>query len=177
MCRRRNLWHRESAERNNLKSLWAEKGTDGTGGFGSATNFGVGSGIFSVAVGDFNRDGNPDLAVTRFSGKRAPERPGADHVQREAYSHECISAGFWPGSGSLLAPAYYAYTAPVPAGLGNAPVRPAAAHYDHQLGEFILLYDDVRNAADPRATLLDFLQSTYEAGANLSGWDRSSLER
>jgi hypothetical protein len=121
--------------------------------------------------------GGFDLAVTRFSGKRAPERPGADHVQREAYSHECISAGFWPGSGSLLAPAYYAYTAPVPAGLGNAPVRPAAAHYDHQLGEFILLYDDVRNAADPRATLLDFLQSTYEAGANLSGWDRASLER
>src|SRR6476661_900490 len=121
--------------------------------------------------------GSFDLAVTRFSGRRAPPRPGADHIQREAYSHECSSAGFWPGSGSLLAPAYYAYTVPAPSGISKALVRPDAAHFDPQLGEFILLYDDMRKAPDPRAALLDFLQSTYEAGANLAGWDRHSLER
>ncbi|MBF6612204.1 MAG: hypothetical protein IVW55_03665 [Chloroflexi bacterium] len=127
--------------------------------------------------------GSFDLAVTRFSGRRAPERPEADHIQREAYSHECSSAGFWPGSGSLLAPAYYAYTVPAHPDLSKAQVRPdksdrsAGAHFDKQLGEFILLYDDVRKAADPKATLLDFLQSTYEAGADLGAWDRSTLER
>jgi len=121
--------------------------------------------------------GSFDLAVTRFSGRRAPERPGADAITREAYSHECSSAGFWPGSGNLLAPAYYAYTVPAPSGLSSARIRPDGAYYDAHLGEFILLYDDVRNAADPRATLLDFLQTTYEAGAELGGWDRPSLER
>jgi hypothetical protein len=121
--------------------------------------------------------GSFDLAITRFSGRRAPERAGADHIQREAYSHECSSVGFWPGSGSLLAPAYYAYTVPAPSGISRVPVRPDAAHFDRQLGEFILLYDDVRKAVDPRAALLDFLQSTYEAGADLAHWDRHALER
>ena len=121
--------------------------------------------------------GSFDLAVTRFSGRRAPPRPGADHIQREAYSHECSSAGFWPGSGSLLAPAYYAYIVPAPAGLSQAAIHPDRAYYDPQMGEFLLLYDDVRHAADPRATLLDFLQSTYAAGADLGGWDRRAVER
>ncbi|HEX6606450.1 MAG TPA: DUF5996 family protein [Chloroflexia bacterium] len=121
--------------------------------------------------------GSFDLAVTRFSGRRAPDRPGADHIQREAYSHECSSAGFWPGSGSMLAPAYYAYTVPAPDGLPQARIRPDSAYYDTALGEFLLRYDDVRRAADPRAMLLDFLQSTYEAGADLGRWDRAALER
>ena len=121
--------------------------------------------------------GSFDLAVTRFSGRRAPERPGADLVTREAYSHECSSTGFWPGSGSVLAPAYYAYTAPEPAGLSQARVRPNDAYYDPQMKEFFLMYDDVRHAADPRATLLEFLQTTYEAGADRAGWDRAALER
>jgi uncharacterized protein DUF5996 len=121
--------------------------------------------------------GSFDLAVTRFSGRRAPARPGADHIQREAYSHECSSTGFWPGSGSMLAPAYYAYTVPAPDGLAQARVRPDSAYYDAQMGEFLLRYDDVRHAADPAAVLLDFLQSTYEAGANLGRWDRAALER
>lgn len=121
--------------------------------------------------------GSFDLVVTRFSGRRAPERPGADLMTREAYSHECSSVGFWPGSGSVLAPAYYAYTTPEPSGLSQARVHPDAAYYDPQMKEFFLMYDDVRGAPDPRATLLDFLQTTYEAGADLAGWDRSSLER
>ena len=121
--------------------------------------------------------GSFDLAVTRFSGRPAPVRPGADRVTREAYSHECSSAGFWPGSGSLPAPAYYAYTVPEPSNLSKAQIRPDGASYNTQLGEFILLYDDVRSAPDPRAMLLDFLQSTYVAGADLAGWDRHSLER
>jgi len=121
--------------------------------------------------------GSFDLAVTRFSGRRAPVRPGADRITREAYSHECSSAGFWPGSGSVLAPAYYAYTVPEPAGLSKARVRPDGAYYDPHMQEFFLLYDDVRNTADPGATLLDFLQSTYAAGADPAGWERPSLER
>jgi hypothetical protein len=121
--------------------------------------------------------GSFDLAVTRFSGRRAPDRPGADYIQREAYSHECSSVGFWPGSGGLLAPAYYAYTVPEPAGIREARVEPETAYFDRDMGEFILLYDDVRKADDPRSTLLQFFQSTYEAGANLGGWDRASLER
>jgi len=121
--------------------------------------------------------GSFDIVVTRFSGRRAPERPEADHVTREAYSHECSSAGFWPGSGSLLAPAFYAYTAPEPPGLAEAQIRPATAYHDPEMKLFILLYDDVRNSASPRETLLDFLQSTYEAGANLARWDRAALER
>ena len=116
-----------------------------------------------------------DLAVTRFSGRRVAPRPSADRVQREAYSHECISAGFWPGN-SQVEPVYYCYTAPVPAGLSAAQVRPSSAYYDDQLGEFLLRYEDVRKASDPRAMLLEFLQSTYEAGAELANWDRQALD-
>jgi hypothetical protein len=121
--------------------------------------------------------GSFDLAVTRFSGRTAPERPGADHVTREAYSHEVSSVGFWPGSGAITDPAFYSYTAPEPTAFRDWSVRPAAARYDTQLGEFILMYDDVRASASPRAALLDFCQSTYEAGATLAKWDRNALER
>jgi hypothetical protein len=121
--------------------------------------------------------GSFDLALTRFSGRRAPERSGADRMTREAYSHEVSSVGFWPGSGNITGPAFYSYTAPQPAGFQDWPVRPSAAHYDAQLGEFILMYDDVRSSASPSAALLDFCQSTYEAGATLGGWDRDLLER
>jgi hypothetical protein len=120
--------------------------------------------------------GGFDLAVTRFSGRRAPERPGADLIQREAYSHECSSVGFWPGSGALLKPAFYAYTVPEPAGYKDALIRPEGAYYDANLGEFILPYDDLRSADRPAEKLLDFLQSAYEAGANLGNWDRANLE-
>jgi Family of unknown function (DUF5996) len=121
--------------------------------------------------------GSFDLAVTRFSGRRAPERPGADRITREAYSHEVSSVGFWPGSGSMAAPAFYSYAAPEPSGFRDWPVRPTAARYDAQLGEFILMYEDVRTSASPGATLLDFCQSTYEAAATLGKWDRNALER
>src|SRR5216684_4728504 len=120
--------------------------------------------------------GSFDLAVTRFSGRRAPERPGADAITREAYSHEVSSVGFWPGSGNMDA-AFYSYAAPEPPGFKNARVLPSAAQYDAQLSEFILMYDDVRNAPSPSAALLDFCQSTYEAAANLTPWDRKALER
>jgi hypothetical protein len=120
--------------------------------------------------------GGFDLAVTRFSGRRAPERPGADAMNREAYSHEVSSVGFWPGSGTTDA-AFYSYTVPEPAGFREAKVRPGAARYDAQLGEFILMYDDVRRSEAPGAALLDFCQSTYEAAATLGNWDRSALER
>ena len=121
--------------------------------------------------------GSFDLAVTRFSGRRAPERPGADRITREAYSHEVSSVGFWPGGGNVAGAAFYSYSAPEPAGFREWPVRPAEARYDPQLGEFILMYDDVRTSASPSATLLDFCQSTYEAGATLGKWDRGALER
>jgi uncharacterized protein DUF5996 len=121
--------------------------------------------------------GSFDLCVTRFSGRRAPERAGADPVTREAYSHEVISAGFWPGGGDIKGAAFYAYAAPEPAGLAEQKVQPAAALYHPQLKEFLLMYDDVRRAASPRETLLSFLQSTYDAGANLAHWDRKELER
>jgi hypothetical protein len=121
--------------------------------------------------------GSFDLAVTRFSGRRAPEREGADPITREAYSHECISHGFWPGSAQFPQAAFYSYTAPEPPGLKEAQVRPDAAHYDTNLSEFVLLYDDVRDSGRPRQSLTEFLQSTYEAGASLAGWDRGSLER
>jgi uncharacterized protein DUF5996 len=121
--------------------------------------------------------GSFDLCVTRFSGRRAPERPGADPVTREAYSHEVISAGFWPGGGEIKGPAFYAYAAPEPAGLADQPIQPAAAYYHPQLREFLLMYDNVRQAASPRQALLSFLQSTYEAAANLAHWDRKELER
>jgi hypothetical protein len=121
--------------------------------------------------------GSFDLAVTRFSGRRAPERPGADVITREAYSHEVISAGFWPGSGPVTEASFYCYAAPVPQGLESATVKPAAAYYSKDLGEFLLPYDAVRRAQSPEATLMDFLHSTYEAGANLAKWNRSDLER
>jgi hypothetical protein len=119
--------------------------------------------------------GSFDLAVTRFSGRRAPERPGADAITREAYSHEVISAGFWPGAG-YKGPAFYAYAAPEPPGFAGQNVKPAQAFYDAGMKEFLLMYDDVRQSPDPRTALLEFCQSTYEAGANLGGWDRKALE-
>src|SRR5271168_324783 len=121
--------------------------------------------------------GSFDLCVTRFSGRRAPERVGADPVTREAYSHEVISAGFWPGGGDIKGAAFYAYAAPEPPGFADQPVRPAAAFYHPQMKEFLLMYDDVRRAASPRKALLSFLQSTYDAAANLANWDRKDLER
>jgi hypothetical protein len=121
--------------------------------------------------------GSFDLAETRFSGRRAPERPGADNMTREAYSHEVSSVGFWPGSGTMSGPAFYSYAAPEPQGFKEARVRPEAASYDKALGEFLLPYDDVRIAQSPSAELLDFCQSTYDAAAELGKWDRRLLER
>jgi hypothetical protein len=126
--------------------------------------------------------GAPDLAVTRFSGRRAPRHPGGipnlpDRVTREAYSHEVSSCGFWPGSGPIPYPAFYSYAYPEPEGFADAPVRPAGAFYSAELREFILAYDVLRQAPSPDETLLDFLQTTYEAAANLARWDRGSLER
>ena len=121
--------------------------------------------------------GSFDLAVTRFSGRPAPPRPDADPITKEAYSHEVISHGWWPGQGPLAKPAFYSYTAPAPDGLSQAQIRPAQAFYSNDLSEFVLLYDAVRNAADPEGALMNFCQSTYEAGANLAHWDRKSLER
>jgi len=121
--------------------------------------------------------GSFDLCVTRFSGRRAPARAGADAVTREAYSHEVISAGFWPGGGDMKGAAFYAYAAPEPSGFSGQKVQPAAAFYHPVMKEFLLMYDDVRRAASPRQALLEFLQSTYDAGANLAKWDRKELER
>jgi len=126
--------------------------------------------------------GAPDLAVTRFSGRRAPEHPGGipnlpDRVTREAYSHEVSSCGFWPGGGPIPYPAFYSYAYPEPSGFSAAAITPAAAFYSKDLREFILAYDVVREAAVPDETLLAFLQTTYEAAANLAQWDRQSLER
>ncbi|MFL6208305.1 MAG: DUF5996 family protein [Pyrinomonadaceae bacterium] len=121
--------------------------------------------------------GSFDLAVTRFSGRRAPERVDADAITREAYSHEVISHGFWPGSAAFPQPAFYSYTAPAPPGLEAELVRPAAAYYSTELKEFLLSYEDVRRATAPDAALLDFLQSTYEAGAKRAGWPRAELEQ
>lgn len=133
--------------------------------------------------------GSFDLAVTRFSGRRAPAREGADSITKEAYSHEVISHGFWPGirasgaversqsDSTINAPAFYSYTAPEPPGLSKQLIRPSQAFYSPAVKEFILLYDDVRNADSPEEMLLEFLQTTYEAGANLAAWDRAALER
>jgi hypothetical protein len=121
--------------------------------------------------------GSFDLAVSRFSGKPAPPRPGADAITREAYSHEVISAGFWPGNGGFGAPAFYCYAAPQPVGLETEQIRPAQASYNDELKEFILKYNDVRRANSPDDAVLEFLQSSYEAGARLAGWDRAALER
>jgi hypothetical protein len=125
--------------------------------------------------------GSFDLAVTRFSGRRAPLHPGGipglpDAVTCEAYSHEECSAGFWPGGGAIDYPAFYSYAYPAPPGFADAKARPAAAFFSKELGEFILPYDAVRTAPDPEATLLEFLQSTYEAAADLGRWDRAALE-
>ncbi|HZY63978.1 MAG TPA: DUF5996 family protein [Edaphobacter sp.] len=121
--------------------------------------------------------GSFDLAVTRFSGRSTPPRPGMDSIQREAYSHEVISAGFWPGNGGYGAAAFYCYAAPVPEGLAEAKVFPAAAGWDNALGEFIFRYEDVRAEAAPEDALMAFLESTYAAAANAAKWDRAALER
>ena len=126
--------------------------------------------------------GSFDLAVTRFSGRRAPRHPGGvphlpDSVAVEAYSHEVSSAGFWPGSGPVDHPAYYSYAYPTPPGFAESPVRTADAFFHRELGEFVLPYDAVRTSATPDATLLDFLQSTYEAATTCARWDRAELER
>jgi hypothetical protein len=125
--------------------------------------------------------GSFDLAVTRFSGRRAPLHPGGvpnlpDAVTREAYSHEASSAGFWPGGGAIDYPAFYSYAYPEPPGYASAAVRPAQAFYSDELSEFILPYDAVRTADDPDRALLKFLTSTYEAAASNGKWDRSALE-
>lgn len=120
--------------------------------------------------------GSLDLAVTRFSGRPAPPREGPTFM-RDAYSHEVISHGFWPGSGPLLEPAFYAYAVPEPAGLKEAPVLPSAAYYHRDLGEFILPYEAVRAAPDPAAAIGTFIDSTYDRAATLGGWDRVALER
>jgi hypothetical protein len=122
--------------------------------------------------------GSFDLAVTRFSGRRAPERPGADAVTKEAYSHEVISVGFWPGDGEIIKDAaFYAYAAPEPAGFGERAVQPPKAFYSKAKNEFFLMYEDLRHSADPDGALLAFCQSTYEAGADAAKWDRKELER
>jgi uncharacterized protein DUF5996 len=121
--------------------------------------------------------GSFDLAVTRFSGRPAPPRPNADVITREAYSHEVSSVGFWPGGDNIDGPAFYSYAAPEPQGFREARVEPDVAHYDTQLSEFIVMYDDVRKLPSPGAALLDFCQSTYVAAATLGKWDRESLER
>jgi Family of unknown function (DUF5996) len=126
--------------------------------------------------------GSFDLAVTRFSGRIAPPHPGGvpnlpDWVVREAYSHEVSSCGFWPGGGPHPFPLFYSYAYPEPQGFSAAPVRPAGATYSRDLREFIVAYDDIRNAESPDRTLREFLQSTYEAASTLGRWDRALLER
>jgi hypothetical protein len=126
--------------------------------------------------------GSFDLAVTRFSGRKAPPHPGtapnlANWVMREAYSHEVSSCGFWPGGGTVTAPAFYAYAYPQPTGFAEAPVRPSGATWDDALGEFLLPYDRIRQDGAPDDRLLEFLESTYAAAADLGGWDRAALER
>lgn len=125
--------------------------------------------------------GSFDLAVTRFSGRPAPEHPGGvphlpDRVAREAYSHEVSSCGFWPGSEALPEPAFYAYAYPEPPGFKDRTARPAAAYYHPVLCEFILPYDEVRQARSPDAALLAFLQSTFEAAAELGRWEQAGLQ-
>jgi hypothetical protein len=126
--------------------------------------------------------GSFDLAYTRFSGRRAPRHPGGaphcpDYVMVEAYSHECSSAGFWPGGGADTQPSFYAYAYPEPTGYAERAVGPAGTFYSADLREFLLPYEVVRGSPSPDATLLEFLQSTYAAAADLGGWDRAALER
>lgn len=118
--------------------------------------------------------GSFDLACTRFSGRLAPPRKGV--ISGPAYSHEVCSAGFWPGGGVVDGPAYYSYTIPQPAGIEKESIRPAAANWNPQLSEFILMYDEVRQADAPEQALFEFLESTYVAGARLAKWDRAALE-
>jgi hypothetical protein len=120
--------------------------------------------------------GGLDLAVTRFSGKLAPPREGPAFM-REAYSHEVISHGFWPGGGAVPEAVFYAYAVPEPAGFKEAPVEPAAAYYHQELGEFLLPYEAVRTAPSPEQAIRAFVDSTYDQAANLAGWDRAALER
>ncbi len=120
--------------------------------------------------------GSFDLAVTRFNGELAPEREGADAITREAYSHAVISHGFWLGGNGMEA-AFYSYAAPEPDGFKAAQVKPEKAFYSSEMNEFFLMYEDVRTADNPKETLKDFLNSTYEAGANLAKWNRAELER
>jgi len=120
--------------------------------------------------------GSFDHAVTRFSGRLAPPREGADRITVEAYSHEVISHGFWPGGNGVQA-AFYSYTAPEPAVLSDQKIKPAAGFYSQDMKEFLLPYDAVRKSPSPEEALMDFCQSTYEAGANLARWDRKALER
>jgi hypothetical protein len=121
--------------------------------------------------------GSFDLSQTRFCGKPALPPQGANRIMRFSEDQENIAAGFWPGSKTVNGPAFYSYTYPEPPGYKTASVRPSAARYDSDAGLFLLLYDDVRTAASPERTILEFLQSTYEVGANLSGWDRVALEQ
>ena len=121
--------------------------------------------------------GSFDLALTFFSGRRAPERPGVDRMQSEAASHEEICCGFWPGDDRFPEPAFYSYAYPAPPGVESSSLRPTQAFYDPQLGEFLLRYADVRDAGSPEQALLDFFESTYEASATLAQWDRAALER
>jgi hypothetical protein len=124
--------------------------------------------------------GSFDLAITRFSGRRAPERNDPDPVlrkiMREAYSHEVISAGWWPGSGEIQEAAFYCYAAPAPSGFVEQKVRPAEAFYHSGVSEYLLMYEDARRQKSPTAALMEFLQSTYEAGATTGKWDRQELE-
>ncbi len=125
--------------------------------------------------------GSFDLAVTRFSGRPAPLHPGGipalpDAVTREAYSHEVISAGFWPGGGPVEYPAFYSYAYPAPEGFSKQTVAPGEAFFDENAGEFILPYSVVREASDPERILLNFLESTYDIAARLADWDRASLD-
>ncbi len=126
--------------------------------------------------------GAADLAVTRFSGRLAPPHPGGipnlpDWITREAYSHEVSSCGFWPGGGAIDFPAFYSYAYPAPDGFADAPIKPAQAFFSKDFGEFVLPYDVVRTSASPDETLLDFLQTTYDAAADLAHWDRGALEQ
>jgi len=122
--------------------------------------------------------GSFDLAVSRFSGRRAPARPNADPITKEGYSHEVISVGFWPGDGEVIKDAaFYAYAAPEPPGFKDSAIKPAKAFYNPEKSEFFLMYDDVRLSNSPEQSLLDFCQTTYNAGANLAHWNRAELER
>ena len=140
--------------------------------------------VFSAARCDFIGKSSPvhffwgsfDLAVTRFSGRAAPPREGPEFM-RDAYSHEVISHGFWPGSGPVQTPAFYTYAVPAPAGFEEIHVEPNGAFYHRELGEFILPYERVRDAGDPDRALLDFIESTYAGAATLARWDRAALER